>query len=239
VADPASAPSRSDLDGALDYIAGTPTIRDVLLSGGDPLSLSDDRLDALLGRVLAIDHVEMVRIGTRNPVTLPMRVTTALGEMLKQHRPVYVVTHFNHPAECTEEAARALAVLADAGCVLSNQMVLLRGVNDRTETIAALGRWLLRHRCRPYAMHQCDMVAGISHFRVPLSVGVGLVEELRTMISGLAVPHFVVDLPDGGGKINMGPSHVVRRRGPWVTLSDGGGKLHEVFDPDTGDGDQP
>jgi lysine 2,3-aminomutase len=232
VSDPSSALSRSQMEVALDYLAAATSVRDVLISGGDPLSLSDERLDELLGRVLAIDHVEMVRIGTRNPVTLPMRITEGLGEMLARHRPVYVVTHFNHPRECTDEAARALAILADAGCVLSNQTVLLGGVNDAAQPLAELSRWLLANRCRPYALHQCDMVAGISHFRVPLSAGIRLVEQLRTMVSGLGVPHFVVDLPDGGGKINMGPEHVAGRAAPWVLLRDGCGGIHRYFDPD-------
>lgn len=231
VSDPTSAVSEAQLEAALGYIADTASIRDVLISGGDPLSLSDAHLDALLTRVLAIDHVEMVRIGTRNPVTLPMRITPALGAMLAKHRPVYVITHFNHPRECTPEAARALATLADAGCVLGNQSVLLRGVNDDPTTLATLSRWLLANRCRPYALHQCDMVGGISHFRTTLATGINLVEQLRTRVSGLGVPHFVVDLPDGGGKINMGPDHIISRDGPWVTLSDGRGQRHRYFDP--------
>ena len=217
VSDPTTAAARRQVDEGIDYIARTPAVRDVLLSGGDPLSLSDERLDEILGRLLAIDHVELVRIGTRNPVTLPMRVTDALGDVLRRHRPVYVHTHFNHPRECTPDAARALAVLADAGCVLGNQMVLLKGVNDSAETVRRLNLWLLRNRCRPYYMFQCDMAQGITHFRTPVETGLEILRALRGWSSGMAVPHFVIDLPGGGGKIELTPDREVRREGAWIT----------------------
>lgn len=217
VADPGSAAARLQIEEGLRWIARTPTVRDVLLSGGDPMTLSDDRLLELLQRLTAIDHVEVIRLGTRNPVTLPQRFTPELCARLRTIRPLYVHTHFNHPAECSSEAAVALGRLADAGCVLGNQMVLLRGVNDDPETVLSLNRWLLRHRCRPYYIFQADMAEGISHFRTPLSRGLEIVDHLRGRISGMGVPHFAIDLPGGGGKITLTPDRVVSRSGDtWV-----------------------
>ncbi len=230
VSDPTTAASRLQIEAGLDYIARTPTIKDVLLSGGDPLSLSDERLDDILGRLLAVDHVELVRIGTRNPVTLPQRVTPALAEVLRRHRPLYVHTHFNHPTECTPEAALALERLADAGCVLGNQMVLLKGVNDDAEAVLELNRWLLRHRCRPYYIFQCDMAEGITHFRTPLARGVEIIDRLRGWASGMAVPHFVIDLPGGGGKVSLLPQYRVATDGPWVTFRNFEGRLFQFHD---------
>ncbi len=174
VADPKSAPSRGELDEAIAYVQATPSIRDVLVSGGDPLSLSDSRLDDVLTRLRAIPHLEIIRLATRTPVTLPQRITEALAERL-----------------------------ADAGCVLSNQMVLLKGINDRADVVRELNHWLLRHRCRPYYIFQADAVQGTSHFRTPVETGVQIVESLRGWTSGLAVPHYVVDLPHGGGKVSL------------------------------------
>jgi lysine 2,3-aminomutase len=225
VSDPTTAASRQQVEEGLAYIARTPQVRDVLLSGGDPLSLSDERLDELLGRLLEIPHVELVRIGTRNPVTLPQRVTEALAAKLSRHRPLYVHTHFNHPRECTPEAALALRRLADAGCVLNNQMVLLKGVNDAPETVRALNLWLLRQRCQPYYMFQCDMAQGISHLRTPLSRGLEIIAALRGWSSGMAVPHFVVDLPGGGGKVTLTPEAIVAREEGWVTFRSYQGRL--------------
>ncbi|MEM1349672.1 MAG: KamA family radical SAM protein, partial [Myxococcota bacterium] len=168
VADPTTMASRAQLSAGLDYIRRTPTARDVLLSGGDPLTLSDERLGELLRALRAMDHVEVVRLGTRNPVTLPQRITPELCAHLRGARPIYVHTHFNHPRELTAQAKRALSMLLDAGCVLGNQMVLLRGINDDPEVVMALNRELLRVGCRPYYMLQCDMALGITHFRTPL-----------------------------------------------------------------------
>ncbi len=218
VADPTSTASLDQIEAGLSYIARTPTVRDVLLSGGDPLTLSDARLAHLFKRLAAIPHVEVLRLGTRNPVTLPQRITPALADVLRDVRPLYVHTHFNHPAECTDAAAEALERLADAGCVLGNQMVLLRGVNDDAKTVLELNRWLLRHRCRPYYLLQADMAVGITHFRTPLSTGLRIIEHLRGRISGMGVPHFVVDLPGGGGKISLTPERVVRREDSGVIV---------------------
>ena len=230
VADPTSAAARDQVDEGLAFIARTPQIRDVLVSGGDPLTLSDDRLADVLGRLAAIDHVDVIRLGTRNPVTLPQRITPALCDVLREIRPLYLHTHFNHPAECTEAAGEALDRLADAGCVLGNQMVLLRGVNDDPDVVLELNRWLLRHRCRPYYMFQCDMAQGITHFRTPLQTGIDIVDALRGRISGMGVPHFAVDLPGGGGKITLTPDRIVARDGHRITFRNANGDLFVFVD---------
>jgi len=207
VGNPDSAPRQSQLSAAIDYIRDHEEIHDVLLSGGEPLSLADSVLDRLLEELTAIPHLDMVRIGTRNPVTLPQRITPELCEMLSKHRPIYVNTHFNHPTECTPESAEALNRLADAGCVLGNQMVLLKGINDDPETVFALNRWLLRNRCRPYYILHCDLAPGVAHFRTHTDAGVEIIKALRGRLSGLGIPHYVVDLPGGGGKIPLTPEY--------------------------------
>jgi len=211
VSDPQTAASRDQVREALAYIESTDAIRDVLLSGGDPLTLSDERLDAILGRLRAVDHLEVLRIGTRNPVTLPQRVTNALTAVLREYRPIYLNTHFNHPKEVTPEAERALRRLLDAGCVLGNQMVLMRGINDDPETVIRLNRELLECGCRPYYILQCDMAEGITHFRTSLERGLEIMDHLRGRIAGMGVPDFVVDLPGGGGKVELVPDSIERR----------------------------
>ncbi|WP_206524240.1 KamA family radical SAM protein [Lujinxingia sediminis] len=236
VSDPTTAAARDQLAQGLEYIRTTPTARDVVVSGGDPLTLSDERLGEVLRALRAIDHVEVIRLGTRNPVTLPQRITPELCEILREVRPVYVHTHFNHPDELSQESARALRMLLDAGCVLGNQMVLLRGVNDRPETVMELNRQLLRLGCRPYYMLQCDMAQGISHFRTPLQTGLTIMKHLRGRIGGMGVPHFVVDLPGGGGKVELVPDHIVStRESPWgqvVAFSNSEGERFEFVDVD-------
>jgi len=202
--------SRDALELALGYISATPAIRDVILSGGDPLMLDDGSLHHILRRLRAISHVAVIRIGTRIPVTLPQRVTPELCAMLKRFHPLYVNTHFNHPAEITPESARACGLLAEAGIPLGNQTVLLRGVNDDIETMRELMTGLLLLRVRPYYLHQMDLVRGTAHFRTPLSTGLEIIRALRGHISGMAVPHFVVDLPDGKGKVPILPDSVER-----------------------------
>ena len=217
VADPTSAAAKKQVEDGLDYIALHPEIRDVVISGGDPLSLSDERLDYILGRLRAIPHIEIFRLGTRNLVTLPQRVTDDFVYMLRRHHPVYVNTHFNHPKECTAEAFEAARMLADAGCVIGNQMVLLKGINDDPKTVLELNHKLLLMRIRPYYIYQCDLSKGISHFRTPVETGVKIIQALRGHTSGLAVPHFVVDAPNGGGKIPLLPEYVVSHEGKkWV-----------------------
>ncbi len=218
VADPTSAPSRHALTEAIDYVREQPAIRDVLVSGGDPLSLSDARLGAVLADLRSIPHLEIIRLATRNPVTLPQRITPELAALLRAHHPIYVSTHFNHPKECTPEAARALRLLADAGCVLNNQMVLLKGINDDAQTVRTLNHWLLRQRCRPYYIFQADAVMGTSHFRTATEAGIEIIRQLRGWTSGLAVPHYVVDLPRGGGKVSLQPDYLVAQDGKTLTF---------------------
>ncbi len=244
VSDPSTATSHKQIDAAIKYIENTPEIRDVLLSGGDPLTFSDTRLDEMLGKLTAIPHVDIVRLSTRNPVTLPQRITPELVSLLRNHRPIYVQTHFNHLRECTDEAAQALGMLADAGCVLNNQMVLLKGVNDLKDPtmLREMNRWLLRQRCQPYYMFQCDSALGISHFRTPVASGLRIIEQLRGHVSGLAVPHYVIDLPGGGGKVSLQPNYVVRRDGRRWTMRNFQGKVFEYVEgeaPVSEDPDSP
>jgi lysine 2,3-aminomutase len=234
VSDPTTAASKAQLDAAIGYIRDTPQVRDVLVSGGDPLTLSDQRLGAILDALADIAHVEVIRVGTRNPVTLPQRITEGLCEVLERARPVYLHTHFNHPRELGPGARAALGQLLDAGCVLGNQMVLLRGVNDDPEIVLELNRRLLASGCRPYYMLQCDMARGITHFRTPLQTGLGIIEHLRGRIGGMGIPDFVVDLPGGGGKIELTPDYIVSREscegGERVTFRNWAGQLFEFVD---------
>jgi lysine 2,3-aminomutase len=193
----------------LDYIRRHRKIRDVIVSGGDPLTMPDERLDGLLAALRSIEHVEIIRIGTRMPVTLPQRVTPALCEVLKRHHPVYINTHFNHPREITQESARACAMLADAGIPLGNQSVLLRGVNDGPQTMRRLVQKLLAIRVRPYYIYQIDLAAGTQHFRTSVECGLKIIESLRGHTTGMAVPTLVIDAPGGGGKIPIAPESVV------------------------------
>lgn len=213
VGDPTSAPRKNALAEAIDYVRRTDTIRDVLVSGGDPLTLGDARLMDVLADLRSIPHLEIIRLATRNPVTMPMRITPDLAAQFKQHHPIFVSTHFNHLKECTEEAALALNTLADAGCVVGNQMVLLKGINDDPEMVRKMNQWLLKNRCRPYYIFQCDSVEGASHFRTPVESGVAIIKALRGWTSGLAVPHYVVDLPRGGGKVPLQPDYLTSHEG--------------------------
>ncbi|RYZ65361.1 MAG: KamA family radical SAM protein, partial [Proteobacteria bacterium] len=206
VSDPSSSAANKQLEEGLAYIESHTEIRDVIISGGDPLSNSDERLEYILSRLRAMDHIQVFRIGTRNLVTLPQRITDDFAKMLTKYHPVFVHTHFNHPKECTQEAFDAVARLANAGCVVNNQMVLLKGVNDDPKIVMELNHKLLMMRVRPYYIFQCDMSQGISHFRTPIEKGLEIIEALRGWTSGMAVPHFVVDAPGGGGKIPLLPS---------------------------------
>lgn len=231
VADPTSAAAKSQIEQSLAYIEHHTEIRDVVISGGDPLSLSDDRLDYLLGRLRAIPHVEIFRLGTRNLVTLPQRITDDLVQMLKKHQPVWVNTHFNHPLECTGEAFDAARRMADAGCVIGNQMVLLKGINDDPRIVKELNHKLLMMRIRPYYIYQCDLAKGISHFRTPIEAGRRIIRSLRGHTSGMAVPYFVVDAPNGGGKIPVNPDYVVRHEGKRWVLRNFAGKEFTYDEP--------
>jgi lysine 2,3-aminomutase len=209
VGDVDSVPSRKTLLQGIEYIRNTPQVRDVLLSGGDPLMLSDERLDWILGELRRIEHIEVVRIGTRMPVVLPYRITDDLVQMLRQHHPLWLNTHFNHPRELTESSRTALSRLADAGIPLGNQSVLLAGVNDCPRLIKTLNHKLVKNRVRPYYIYQCDLSEGLTHFRTPIGKGIEIMESLRGHTSGFAVPTYVVDAPGGGGKIPVMPNYVL------------------------------
>lgn len=223
--------SEERLEAALEYIASTPSIKDVLLSGGDALLVSDQRLEWILKRLRAIAHVEVIRLGTRTPVVMPQRITPALANMLKQYHPVWVNTHFNHPDEMTPETAQALATLADAGIPLGNQSVLLRGINDCVHTMRRLVRSLVAHRVRPYYIYQCDLSTGIEHFRTTISKGIEIIEGLRGHVSGYAVPTYVVDAPGGGGKIPVMPQYVISQAPGKVVLRNYEGVISTYSEP--------
>ena len=196
-------------NGALDYLAGTPEIRDVLLTGGDPLMYPDEVIEELLSRLRDIDHAEITRIGSRTPCTMPQRITEKLCRMLKKYHPLWLNTQFNHPKELTEEAAEACARLADAGIPLGNQSVLLRGINDDPATMKALVRGLVKMRVRPYYLYQCQTLSGTAHFRTPIETGIEIIRKLRGFTTGFAVPTYVLDTPYG--KVPMGPEYMVDR----------------------------
>jgi lysine 2,3-aminomutase len=218
---------------ALDYIASHPEVRDVLLSGGDPLTLSDDRLGWLLTRLRAIPHVEFVRVGSKVPAVLPQRVTPSLVALLRRHR-AWLSIHFMHPTELTPEVAEACDRIADAGIPIGSQTVLVRGVNDDVETMRRLNQGLLRLRVRPYYLYQCDPISGSQHLRTPVARGLEIVAGLRGHTTGYAVPTFVVDGPGGAGKIPLVPEAVVGRDGDFLLLRGYSGEVAAYPDPDPG-----
>ena len=205
-------PSRNSLELAFAYIAQTPAIRDVLLSGGDPLMLGEEKLAWILSRLRQIPHVEIVRIGTKVPAVLPQRITPQLVKSLRRFHPLWMSLHFTHPDECTPEANRACAMLADAGIPLGSQTVLLKGVNDSVATMGSLMHNLLKMRVRPYYLYQCDPITGSAHFRTSVDTGLEIIRGLRGFTSGYALPTYVVDAPGGGGKIPLSPDYVVGRQ---------------------------
>lgn len=196
---------------AVDYIKNHEEIRDVVISGGDPLMIGNDKIEHILKTLRAIDHVEIIRLGTRLPVVLPMRIQPDLIKMLRKYHPIYISTHFNHPKEITKESTKACTMLADGGFPIENQTVLMREVNDCPHVIKELNHKLLAIRVRPYYLYQCDLSMGISHFRTSLGRGIQIIEALRGHTSGLAVPTFVVDLPGGGGKVPLMPNYTLSR----------------------------
>jgi lysine 2,3-aminomutase len=216
---------------AIDYVAATPTVRDVLISGGDPLSLADDKLDWLLARLRRIPHVEFLRIGSKMPAATPQRITPSLVRVLRRHAPVWMSIHFTHAEELTPEVAQACNRLADAGIPLGSQTVLLAGVNDDARTLTSLFHGLLRLRVRPYYLYQCDPVSGTSHFRVPVGRALEILRGLRGHTTGYAVPTFVVDAPGGGGKIALVPDAVVGREGDDLLLRNHEGRVFRYPDP--------
>jgi lysine 2,3-aminomutase len=223
--------SRADLDEAVAYLSAHRGIREVIVSGGDPLVLDDARLGQLLAAVRAVPHVRVVRLATRAPVVCPMRVDAALARLLRRHAPLFVLTHFNHPKECTDEARLACETLVDSGVPVENQTVLLRGVNSSARILRDLFERLLEWRVRPYYLHQGDLAEGTGHLRTPLEAGVALVEALRGTTSGLAIPHLAVDLPGGGGKVTLSPSYLVGREDGAHVLRNGAGERFRYPDP--------
>jgi len=210
--------TKTELDAAIKYISEHEEVRDVVVSGGDPLTMSDEKIEDLLSRLRAIPHVEIIRLGTRTPVVLPMRITKKLCRIIKKYNPVYVNTHFNHPKEITEEAKAACNMLADHGIPMNNQSVLLRYVNDCPHVMKELVQGLLTMRVRPYYVYQCDLSMGIGHFRTPVSRGIEIIEALRGHTSGMAIPTFVVDAPGGGGKIPVMPNYIISQSPGQVVL---------------------
>ncbi len=220
------------IDAMAEYVSSHPEIRDVLLSGGDPFTLSTERLELIIKKFRAIKHVEIVRIGTRTPVVMPQRITDELVDMLKKYHPIWVNVHFNHPNEITPDSERALAKLADAGIPLGNQSVLLRGVNDCPQVMKKLVHLLVKNRVRPYYIYQCDLSEGLSHFRTSVARGIEIIEYLRGHTSGFAVPTYVIDAPGGGGKIPIEPQYLISMGAGKVVLRNYEGGIFTYEEPD-------
>lgn len=224
--------SWSNIEKAISYIKKAKEVRDVLISGGDPLVLNDEMLEKIISEIRKIDHVEIIRIGTRTPVVMPMRITDKLVNMLKKYHPLYINTHFNHPKEMTDEAYKACAKLADAGIPLGNQTVLLNGINDCPQIMKKLVHDLLSARVKPYYIYQCDLSMGISHFRTSVSKGIEIIENLRGHTTGMAVPTFVVDAPGGGGKIPVMPNYLISMNDKRVVLRNYEGVITTYTQPE-------
>lgn len=220
----------SRFDAAIEYIKGNKKVRDVLISGGDPLLLEDDELESLVQRIRSISHVEFLRIGTRIPVTLPQRITEKMAGMLKKYSPLWISIHFNHPKEITKRCKIACDMLADNGIPLGSQTVLLKGVNDRPYIMRKLMQELLRIRVRPYYIYQCDPVRGTQHFRTPVAVGINIMEKLRGHTSGYAVPTYVIDGPGGGGKIPVAPNYILSQAKGKYVLRNYRGKIYTYLE---------
>jgi len=217
-------------DSAIEYIRSNKKIRDVLISGGDPLTLEDEVLEDLIQKVRSVSHVEFLRIGTRVPVTLPQRITEKLVMMLKKYSPIWMSIHFNHPKEITKRSKVACDMLSDGGIPLGSQTVLLKGINDRPYIMKKLLHELLQIRVRPYYIYQCDPVRGTQHFRTPVAVGINIMEKLRGHTSGYAVPVYVIDGPGGGGKIPVGPNYVLSQAKGKYVLRNYKGKIYTYLE---------
>lgn len=228
--------SMRTLESAFQYLEQHTEISDVILSGGDPLMLTDTMLEKILVRLRQIKHIQIIRLGSKMPCVLPQRITPQLVEMLKKYHPIYCNTHFNHPWEITEESKRACGMLVDAGIPVGNQCVLMKGVNDNAETMKELMKGLLAMRVRPYYIYQADLTKGANHFRTPLKVGMEIMDKLRGHISGLAVPQFVIDAPGGGGKIPMLPNYVISQDDDKIVLRNFKYNIYEY--PDVRDDSQ-
>ncbi|MEX2173134.1 MAG: KamA family radical SAM protein [Pirellulaceae bacterium] len=224
-------PSEARLEKAFEYLRRTPSVRDVLISGGDPLALGEDKLDWILGNLRAIPHLEFVRIGTKMPAVLPQRITPSLIKVLKKYHPLWMSVHFLHPDECTPEASAACNRLADAGIPLGSQTVLLKGVNDSAAVMTDLCHRLLMMRVRPYYIYQCDPISGSAHFRTSVSKGLEIIEGMRGHTTGYAVPTYVIDAPGGGGKIPLQPNYIVGRDGDDLLLRNYEGQVYRYPDP--------
>jgi lysine 2,3-aminomutase len=224
--------SDQDYENAFTYIQRNPEVRDVLLSGGDPLTLSDEKLEWLLQRVTAIDHVEIVRIGSRMPVVCPQRITPELCAMLRKYHPLYLNTHFNHPKEITPDSERACAMLADAGIPLGNQSVLMRGINDCAKVMKRLVHGLVRIRVKPYYYYQCDLAEGTAHFRTSVAKGVEIYESLRGHTTGFAVPTYIIDAIGGGGKTPVIPTYMISQADHQVILRNYEGIISKYTEPE-------
>jgi len=223
--------TRENIDAAIDYVRRTPAVRDVLISGGDGLLISDNLIEYILKQLRAIPHVEMIRFGSRTPVVMPQRITEELCEMLKKYHPIYLNAHFNHPKEVTPEAEAACARLANVGIPLGNQSVLLAGVNDCPKVMKKLVHELLRIRVKPYYIYQCDLSQGIEHFRTSVATGIEIIENLRGHTTGLGIPTFVVDAPGGGGKIPVMPQYLISQGTNRVVVRNFEGGLYSYTEP--------
>ncbi len=228
--------SMRTFESAFRYLEQHTEISDVILSGGDPLMLTDTMLEKILARLRQIKHIQIIRLGSKMPCVLPQRITPQLVDMLKKYHPIYCNTHFNHPWEITEESKKACAMLVDAGIPVGNQCVLMKGVNDNAETMKQLMKGLLAMRVRPYYIYMADLTKGANHFRTPIKVGLDIMDKLRGHISGLAVPHFVVDAPGGGGKIPLLPNYVISQDENKIVLRNFKYNIYEY--PDVRDGTQ-
>jgi lysine 2,3-aminomutase len=222
--------SQDEWDKAIDYIREHTEVRDVLLSGGDPLTLSDSRIEYLLSKLHEIPHVEIIRIGTKVPVVMPQRITRDLLKMLKKYHPLYLSIHFTHPDEITPEVMDACNRLADAGIPMGSQTVLLKGINDDAAVFKKLTHELLKIRVKPYYLYQCDPIPGSAHFRTPLESGLDIIRNLRGFTSGYAIPHFVIDAPGGGGKIPLLPDYVIGREENELLIKNYEGKTYRFPD---------
>jgi lysine 2,3-aminomutase len=220
-----------EIEAMLGYLRQHQEIRDVIISGGDPLTLSTQHLEEIIIRVRAIEHVEIIRIGTRFPVVLPQRIDAELCDMLSKHGPIWLNTHFNHPREITPESARAIDRLLRAGVPVNNQSVLLRGINDSVETQLKLCQGLLKIKARPYYLFQCDEVQGTEHLRTPVETGVKIMEGMRGHTSGFAIPNFVIDLSHGGGKVPLLPNYIVSQTEDELVLKNYQGRKFRYRNP--------
>jgi len=223
---------KKNIDLGIQYVKDTPQVRDVLLSGGDPLTVSDDHLEDIIRRLREIPHVEIIRLGIAVPVVMPQRITPGLIKMLRKYHPIYVNTHFNHPKEITPESKKACEMLADGGIPLGNQSVLLRGINDSPIIMKKLVHDLVRIRVRPYYIYQCDLSMGISHFRTSLGKGMEIMENLRGYTSGLCVPVYVEDAPGGGGKIPIMPNYLLFKGDRRVVMRNYEGVISAYTEPE-------